>query len=228
MDPFIAGFNARLDRVCCLKFNEFVKGHLLLSKSDLTPSDENIVVAASAGSYKVRNLVVALQNAFAQPTNVDMLSSSMRTVRHASLASTQNQGYITSENTYSAHNTITPFDVHLDGSHARFAVRPASLTHRTTRHASHSATPSLRNANYPTDSRIQSNQRPDSGSVRTFRAAPNQNAKKGQKRTARPSSQCMPCISPFTLHRRQNTRQAQYWTRGLVVQLSERTPWTLH
>lgn len=71
VDQFIAGFNARLDRVACLKFNEFFKGHLLLSKSGLSPSDLNIFIAASAGSYEVRNLVVALRNAFTQSTSMD-------------------------------------------------------------------------------------------------------------------------------------------------------------
>lgn len=53
VDQFIAGFNARLDRIACLKFDEVVKGHLLLRLSGLTPSEHNIILAASAGSNDV-------------------------------------------------------------------------------------------------------------------------------------------------------------------------------
>lgn len=79
VDQFIAGFNARSDRIACLQFNETVKGHLLLRLSGRTPSDQNIIVAASAGNYEVQNLIVSLRNAYRQVATADTMTQGMQT-----------------------------------------------------------------------------------------------------------------------------------------------------
>lgn len=74
IEQFIASFNARLDRVACLGFDDNVKGHLLLELSGLAEHDQNLIVASSGGDYDVKKISSALRSAY---QHLDLSDSSM-------------------------------------------------------------------------------------------------------------------------------------------------------
>eukprot|EP00171_Calliarthron_tuberculosum_P018277 IDg18277t1 len=64
VEQFIAGFHARLDKIAALNIDNKLKGHLLLRQAALDAQDRNIIVGAASGKYDVKDISIALRQAY--------------------------------------------------------------------------------------------------------------------------------------------------------------------
>lgn len=64
VEQYISGFHSRLDKVASLKFDNNLKGHIVLHQAVLPTHEKTMLVGAASGSYDILHLTEELRNAF--------------------------------------------------------------------------------------------------------------------------------------------------------------------